>query len=312
MADVVNCPECDERVELTAELCKKGAKCPMCGSALGKLVPLALETDATPAKPQRYQRKRLGADRYEDNYLRARASGPKPETWSRFFFGWIVLILLVVGGCLAVVYIVRVNRPNDAPPDVARSSADPVSPNQVVAPLPVWQGPTDTAAAEAALPVVASPFEVDPLLEADARPVYLADMKEFAVRMSPWQFGKGELGDGAQTPIRVKGALASKGLSVHPNNQFATRAAYALGGKATILVGAAALNDYANEAWSPVVFVIVGDGREVWRSRPVNRASGPESFRLVVSGVKVLELRAIGLGVHIGAHAVWVDPHIER
>jgi endo-alpha-N-acetylgalactosaminidase len=132
------------------------------------------------------------------------------------------------------------------------------------------------------------------------------------VKMGPWTFGRGEHSGGSGTPIKVNGEIARKGLGVHPPDNGATRVAYALGGKAVTLAGAAALNDYAAEALSPVVFTIVGDGRELWRSGAVNRATGPARFRVDVTGVKVLELRALQAGSHLHAHAVWIDPVIEK
>ena len=142
------------------------------------------------------------------------------------------------------------------------------------------------------LPALEPPFDIDPLLEKPARPVYLADMQEFGVRTGPWRFGKGELGNGANTPIKLKGTVAEKGLSAHPADRAATRVASALGGKAATLTGTVALSDSNPDAPDPVVFVIVGDRKELWRSNPIKRATGPESFRVDVTGVKVLELRA--------------------
>lgn len=313
MAEEVKCPECDERVELTAALRKNGLSCPTCGAALGKLIALAPKPDAAKAAPKPTRRtRRDDDDDYDPDHPRPHARARQQGNGNAGVLGGLILtVVLVVGGGLAAVYFIRGNRAKPPAPNAPGLQANP-APGVRPPPAVGWAGPTDTVAAETALPAVEPPFAVDPRLEADARPVYLADMQEFAVRMSPWTFGKGELGDGARTPIRVGGTPAPKGLSVHPNTQFATRAAYALGGKAGTLVGAAALNDYASEAWSPVVFVLAGDGRELWRSGPVNRASGPAAFRVDVTGVKVLELRAIGLGGHIGAHAVWVDPRIER
>jgi len=161
-------------------------------------------------------------------------------------------------------------------------------------------------------PPPAPPFAVDPALAGRDRSVYLADMTEFDVQMGPWQFGKGELGDGKRTPIRVRGKPYEKGLGVHPWDLKTTRVCYAPGGKAKTLSGGAGLNDYEFEAHGPVVFAVLGDGRELWRSAPLNRAGGPVRCAVDVRGVKGLELRAASQGGHFGAHAVWLDPVLEK
>jgi hypothetical protein len=315
MADVVVCPNCDVPVIIA----QKGgvAVCPKCG---GFVMMLDLrermegDDDSTEegsaksarVKPRSKPRKR----RADDDYDHPRGRRPRGGSGlnGAQIAGIVVLVLVVViGGAAGVVNVASRLRPKpNAPPALAGPNLNP-NPN--------WNpGPRapDTRAVEAALPEVEPPFEFDPLLQEPAPPVYLADMSEFGVRMGPWRFGKGELGDGASSPIKVNGTPVPKGLSVHPREGVATRVAYALGGRAVTLAGAAALNDYRSEALGTVVFTIVGDGRELWRSGPVNRASGPARFRVDVTGVKVLELRAILSGSHLHAHAVWVDPVIEK
>jgi hypothetical protein len=190
-----------------------------------------------------------------------------------------ILGLFVMVGCL-IAGIARESISKDNP-----------SPAANTAPGSNWQGSTDTSAAENALPAITPPFAVDPLLEQPVRAVYLADMKEFGVRMGPWPLGKGELGNGPHPALQIRGERAFKGLGVSPWDKAATRVAYALGGKATTLSGRVALNDCDVETYAPVVFKIVGDGRELWKSGPTTQSGGPTAFKVDVRGVKVLELR---------------------
>ena len=321
----ITCPECDERIAV-----KSGIRvlCPTCGAQ----VAIALNLHAEPAEPKSKPREAADAadkpaagkikpgskpqkrrddddDDYEHDHPRGRRPQRGGESNAGQIIGIILTVVVVVAAGMGLVYLLVKPAARPGGPPVAAPNANPN-----LNPLPglVPPIPADTRDAERALPAFAPPFEVDPLMEQADRPVYLADMQEFGVQMGPWRLGKGELGDGARTPIKVNGTLSPKGLSVHPSDRAATRAAYALGGRAVTLSGAAALNDFTSEAWSPVVFTIVGDGLELWRSAPVTRARGPASFRVNVTGVKVLELRAILLGAHIGAHAVWVDPVIEK
>jgi hypothetical protein len=321
MADVVVCPNCN----LPVVIAQKGgvAVCRACGGFV-MLLDLGEGTEgedstekksakSAKAEPGSKSRKRRAYD--DDDYDHDYPRGRRPRRGSGLngtqIAGIVALVVVaVIGGTVGVASVAtRLRAKPNAPPAVAGPNLNPnLNP---VPRVPVPRAP-DARGAEAALPAVEPPFEIDPLLEEPAPPVYLADMSEFGVRMGPWRFGKGELGDGAGSPIRVNGTPGPKGLSVHPREGVATRVAYALGGRAVTLAGAAALNDYGSEAWGTVVFTIVGDGRELWRSGPVNRASGSARFRVDVSGVKVLELRAILSGAHLHAHAVWVDPVIEK
>ena len=298
----------------------KAAKTEEAGEATGKI-----KTGSAP-------RKRRDDDDYDHDHPQERRPRRSSSGNGGVIAGLVLTVLVVISIGAGVVYLIRgkSDKPG-APPAVAGPNQTPfpapnpvplpnpnVNPNPGPNPGPIFGPPPgvpvphDTSAAEKALPTFEPPFDVDPLLEKPDRPVYLADMKEFAVRMGPWQFGKGELGNGAKTPIKVKGVAAEKGLSVHPSDRAATRVAYALGGKATALAGKVGLSDPDPVAWDPVVFVVVGDGKELWRSGPIKGDTGPQSFRADVTGVKVLELRAVATGSHYGAHAAWVDPVIEK
>jgi hypothetical protein len=216
--------------------------------------------------------------------------------------GCIIRVLLALGG--AAGYTLWKLSPDEPP-------ARPAAP----VPVPAVGGPgspNDPEASGARLPALAPPFEADPLLERSGWPVHLADLSEFGAVAGPWPFTKGGLGNPTRDPIRVKGTIAAKGLSMHPNDRHTTRAAFAIGGRASALRGSVALNDSQPDASDPVIFQVVGDGKELWRSRPIKRATGPEVFRVNVRGVKVLEVRATTQGAHWGAHAVWVDPALEK
>jgi NPCBM/NEW2 domain len=163
------------------------------------------------------------------------------------------------------------------------------------------------------LTTVDPPFAIDPLLERPARPVFLASMTEFGLKLGPWRFGKGEIGDRPGTPIKIANKAYTSGLGTHPPDRGSSRVCYALGGRAETLSGAVALN-YTAEA-SPnnaIFFTIHGDGNELWRSSPFHRGDAAAPFRVDVRGVKVLELRATVPGTSFGFHAVWLNPVIEK
>ncbi len=177
------------------------------------------------------------------------------------------------------------------------------------------------AANEQSDPPARIPFAVDPkLLEVKGK-IYLSDLKEFAFKQGwgGWGFGKngmtaatrgwGRAGT-VDEPMRVKGTVAQKGLSMFPIQTAYTRVCYALGKKAGSLSGAVAFLD-KDAGVSPVRFVVLGDGKVLWRS-PVIRARGVvEKFSVDVAQVDTLELRVyVQRGDGSGSQAIWIDPYV--
>jgi hypothetical protein len=149
--------------------------------------------------------------------------------------------------------------------------------------------------------------------------VYLSDLKELAVCPSPpaWTFGKhGWMGSPTKDRVSYKGWVSYKGLSTHPTAQC--------GGVKYLIEPAevfetwVGINDSAGEGGSAgdIVFVVLGDDKELWRSQPVRKMGSFQECRVLVHGVKVLDLRAYPpegsfMAPH-GGGAVWLDPYITR
>jgi NPCBM/NEW2 domain len=144
-------------------------------------------------------------------------------------------------------------------------------------------------------------------------PVYLIDMQEFDVKTGPWPFGKGVVGNPEGTAIRVAGVRSLNGLGMHPPPKGGmARVKYTLGKGMQFFHGSVALDDSTQKAWSPVRFHVWGDGRKLWTSKPVNAPRQKQDWRLDISGIRVLELRATCEGILVGAHAVWIEPRLLR
>ncbi len=177
------------------------------------------------------------------------------------------------------------------------------------------------AANEQPDPPTKIPFAVDPKLLDGNGKVYLSDLKEFAWKQGWGGWGFGKNGKTAATPgwgragtvdelVRVKGTVYPKALAMQPIPTAYTRVCYALGQKARWLSGAVAFLD-KDQGVSPVRFVVLGDGKVLWRS-PVIRARGVvEKFSVDVTRVDTLELRVyVQRGDDGGAQAVWLDPYV--
>lgn len=152
------------------------------------------------------------------------------------------------------------------------------------------------------------------------RRLYLADLEEWDVRPMPpgWTLGKnGALGAPEGTrdqEVRVCGQFFRKGLSMHPTNSY-SGCKYHLPG-AKLFQSLVALNDSSRGVTGGIVFEVLGDGRSLWKSTPVDKAGVFQDCRVSVEGIKELELK-----VHppegsafapSQAHAVWLDPYLVK
>jgi hypothetical protein len=61
---------------------------------------------------------------------------------------------------------------------------------------------------------------------------------------------------------------------------------------------------------TPLTFVVVGDGKVLWKSKPVDVARQVQDFDVDVTGFEVLELCIDCPGSHVNAQAVWVEPRV--
>jgi hypothetical protein len=151
---------------------------------------------------------------------------------------------------------------------------------------------------------------------------YLSDLAEFDVQVAEGRFAKkGDLGYGAGNSfqIRVKEKQSPKGISMHPESNTHAGAKYRWGKTAGTFLALVALNDSAGAPGRPpgdgkiptaVTFLVLGDGKVLWKSSPMDAAGEVQECRVDVAGVKVLELRVDCPGTNVNAQAVWLEPRI--
>jgi hypothetical protein len=150
---------------------------------------------------------------------------------------------------------------------------------------------------------------------------YLSELQESDARVGWGKFGKrGMLGYGVpigreDSEITVAGKTAPHGISMVPvDNAFST-VKYRLDGRARKLEGSAGLNDMLPgepQPFTEATFKVLGDGRELWASRPNNTPGTSEAFRIDVQGIDWLELRVDCPGRMNCVRAVWLEPRVSR
>jgi len=125
-------------------------------------------------------------------------------------------------------------------------------------------------------------------------------------------FGKGTVTALETGRIFVDGVNHPLGLGMHPQSNSNSQVKFPLRGlKARMFTASVAVNDTAAVgSQSPLTFVVLGDGKALWESKPERMPHVIQKLSVNVSGIEVLELRVNCPGLNGGAHAVWLDPFI--
>jgi serine/threonine protein kinase len=141
--------------------------------------------------------------------------------------------------------------------------------------------------------------------------LYLYDLKEFDWVVND-NISKGDIPPNQGNAIIVKGERFKKGLFMHPRVNSDASGKFRLDGLEAFLFQARiAINDCAgNNCKTPLKFQVLGDGKVLWTSKPIQAARQTEDCIVEVEGIHVLELRVVCPGPHFSAMAVWLDPYL--
>jgi NPCBM/NEW2 domain-containing protein len=146
---------------------------------------------------------------------------------------------------------------------------------------------------------------------------FLCDMEEFdlAVHVGTQLGKRGELGHRTpqgETRVVVDGLPADHGLGMHAIARGEARARYPLNRTFKRLRTWVALNDSALSPESSLTFMVKGDGKVLWRSKPVQKKGHSQLCEASVEGVVTLELLVECPGSNGYDHSVWLDPLVSR
>lgn len=109
-------------------------------------------------------------------------------------------------------------------------------------------------------------------------------------------------------PIKLGGRTFVRGLGVHGT----TSVSYELDGKQSRLQATIGIDDAMAKRGS-VVFRVLGDGRELFKSEILRGGAKPVDISVDISGVKLLELSTDAAdGLDLGDHANWADLRMIR
>jgi hypothetical protein len=131
---------------------------------------------------------------------------------------------------------------------------------------------------------------------------YLVDMK--AELISAYEFNK-------DREVKVNGVKSTRSLFLHPPANGFSVATYALDKKYARFKATVGINDGANGgagSKTPLMFAVYLDGKDAWRSQPVQKCGETQECDIGVAGAGRLELRVNCPGDAYCAHAVWLEP----
>ncbi len=164
---------------------------------------------------------------------------------------------------------------------------------------------------------------IDPRLTPTAQPeppgvVYLDDLTETESRvladLSLGKHGKyRDQGKDEETTILWRGKPITHSLWMHPPRakDAVAFARYQLEGKyQTFAADAGIQENMIKDPSSPVTFRVLGDGRELWKSPPLQKRGESAEVSVDVRGVKELRLEASSGEKNGNCHATWFMPRL--
>jgi hypothetical protein len=168
----------------------------------------------------------------------------------------------------------------------------------------------------------AGPSDTRRTTTADTRPkppTYLSDLNELRVSVGWDVFGRGALGPAMtrenqnSSVVSVKGKTYPHTLVMHPPASGAAFVTYQLGRKYKTFAATAAMMKHPSggAAASAVTFRVLGDGKELWKSAPLQEGDATQACSAGVAEVNELELRAECHGESARAWAMWLDPNVK-
>lgn len=143
---------------------------------------------------------------------------------------------------------------------------------------------------------------------------WLSTLKPFNIRVENRGFtsnGMAALDD--PLPLKMKGEAAPHSLYIVPITRSHCELNYVLAGKYTRLIadiGVPKLEDFSENPASGLVFEVMGDGKSLWKSKPVTKLDEYQHLDVKLDKVKTLTLRVNCPGANAWARSVWFEPMV--
>jgi hypothetical protein len=163
-------------------------------------------------------------------------------------------------------------------------------------------------------------------------PIYLDDLQELSSGVGVGTLGKhGETGypqfDSDYGPkVVFQGKTPKHSLSTYPAHKGSGYVSYVLKREYRNLRAVAAIMEvnpadaarvaaepfFMGGPASPLSFRVIGDGKVLWESRPLEKAGDSQACNVRIEGVSLLELEVSCPGMNNYGWATWIDPVVEK
>jgi hypothetical protein len=202
---------------------------------------------------------------------------------------------------------------------------------------PVSGGKSDRAKLPAATAILSQPRNLPPRLVKTAQkkpdpPIYLDDLQELGSEVGMGLLGKhGETGypqfESEYGPkVTFQGKKPEHALSAHPPRKGVSYVAYVLKGEYRTLRATAAIMEvnpteaariaaepfFMGEPASPLTFRVIGDGKVLWESRPLQKCGDSQRCNVSIEDVNLLELEVSCPGLNSYCWAAWIEPALGK
>lgn len=108
--------------------------------------------------------------------------------------------------------------------------------------------------------------------------------------------------------LSIKGKHYASGIGMPTNSEID----FEIGAVYDTFSASVGIDDEFNNSEGSVEFILEGDGRELWKSKPLTKADGAVPVNIDIKGVKKLKLRVRRTEGQSGrAHADWVDARLK-
>ena len=148
--------------------------------------------------------------------------------------------------------------------------------------------------------------------------VFLKDLEP--VEIENWPFTPPGKSAEAWASVIMDGKVSPKGIHMHPpppilsEGNPAASLTYLLDKGFRSFHALTGLNDGPLQSHAPMTFSVYGDGKRLWQSRPVRTRDDSQPVNVGVEGVRILKIEVAipETGKPIGAHAIWIEPHLVK
>ncbi len=148
------------------------------------------------------------------------------------------------------------------------------------------------------------------LTAAPTEATFLDDLQEEGVALGAGALGKhGDTGRSGR--VRVRGGQPPHALAMQPPAQNSARVSYSLDGKYKNFWATVATLE-GRDPESVISFRVLGDGKLLWNSRPMQQANEIQECNVKVSGVHMLQLEVFCKGSNVNANAAWINPRLTK